>query len=363
MKSARWSVRRWSLLAVAPLALVLSEETAAAQMTQSTTFASTWTAVFTAPWYPSSPDSEVMETNWSTANRTTSITRSVGFKTAPIPNAGASLPLYACTRAAEQTRKTIRPYSSTEFAYNKNVAAYQSYIARDHGEFLANDAGCLATGATSRLLGYVVSPSEAVKYLKRYGGSLDPIMTCAQHGTRTTSTYGAKDYVLDAEVCSMPVFAGLSTAFWTQQTATGKEAPRQQVAEQNVRMFAIDKQGGIRIYSSNNEPTWGYVWNDPAIVGFWGTSLRQSFSNTSAYAPGGPFPTAPCTIDASFDPATAASQLRTSVTPAGACVLANLTAKLATLEGPAIAPPPVVPPAPPPPRVRPPARPPRGSAL
>jgi hypothetical protein len=336
----------WSTLLVTPLALAVAEGSAAAQLSQATTFSAPWTAVFTSPWYPSAPGSEARETAWSIGNRTTSITRAVGFKTAPNPSGGASLPLYVCAHAAEQTRRTVRPYSSLEFVYNKNIACYQSYLARDHGEFLANDSACLGTGATSRLLGYVVSPLEAVAYLKKFGGSLDPIVSCAKHGTTEKSSYGAKDYVLDAEVCTMPVFAGLSTGFSTQQTAVGIEALRHQVPAQNVHTFEIGKDGGVKLYSSNYENMWGWYWNGGPLVGFWGPGINQSYSITSSYSSGGPFPTGPCKIDATFDPSSASAQVGVSLTPAGACALSNLTVKLAGLAGPAITPPPAPAPAP-----------------
>jgi hypothetical protein len=232
-----------------------------------------------------------------------------------------------------QVRKTVRPYSGLTYFYNHSVAAYHSHITKSHGEFLSNAADCQKTGATSRLLGYVVSPSESAAYLKTFGGSLDPIVSCATYGTATKSTFGAKDYELDSEVCSQVVFAGLSTGFTIQQTASQTDADRYTFPLRSIRMQSI-RGSWTSLFSTNYETVFGGQMDwDYAIAGL---NSTFSFSNTSGYNPSYSAPTAKCAIDATFDPAAAASLTATPVTAAGACVLSNLVAKLAKLEGPIV---------------------------
>lgn len=225
---------------VAAVAL-LGAKTARAELTQSTTVRIEQLQTVTASWSPARPGSSGAASRGVTTRR--AIT--VSLRTAPARTAGATLPLFVC-RGGKVARTSIRP------APGATDVLYTSTVTRSSGEFFANDPGCLGTGAEGKLLGYVVRPSEARAYVARFGGTLDPLVTCARHVEVETKAFGDKDYVLDGEACEKPVFAGFTVGFALAETSTPAQVrPADEVAALPLPRRLVAGEGrSLRIVSA-----------------------------------------------------------------------------------------------------------------
>ncbi len=195
----------------AAAAALLGTSSARAQLAQSTTVRIEQLRTVTAAWSPAA-----VSAGAPARGTTTRRTITVSLRTAPARTKGATLPLFVCR--GKVARTSIRP------APGATDALYTSTVTRSSGEFFANDPGCLGTGAEGKLLGYVVRPSEARAYVARFGGTLDPLVTCARHVEVETKAFGDKDYVLDGEVCAKTVFAGFTVGFALAETSTPAQA-------------------------------------------------------------------------------------------------------------------------------------------
>lgn len=327
------SILRWRAPAIAVTALVLTYPTlASAQLKEVVTVTTESDRTLTSPWYASGR-SEAVETEWSRANLSDRITRVVSIRASLSETPDARLPIYLCSFESLQTRTTVRPYAPfAEVSFNQALAAYQTAITVSHGEFLANDEGCLKTGARGALLGYVVAPEEAGSYRRRFGGHLDPIVTCVRYGVATHGRFGDRDYVHDNEVCEQPLFAGFTTGVSVAQSIAqgvlsaryGRHADRDTIAPRSVRLVA---RRGERV--DVLDPLSSNLWEPTSLVpvaGFAGAGSGLAWTSLSAAT--SQSRSEPCEIERSYWPAAAARRIGITLTPAGACTLANSIEKL-----------------------------------
>lgn len=327
---------RTHCFALGLLTLLANAGVAMAELNRERLLTSQWVTYDTSPWYPHHPNSEFRETEWASRNRRTTVTRTTGLRVSAVATAEVSLPVYLCAYPTRQERKTVRPYSGLEFLYDSTQVVYHSFHTLSTYDFLANTPDCLGTGATASFLGYVVSPREAGAYLARFGGSLDPIVSCARYEARVLKgSFGSPDYELDGAVCASTVFAGLTTGFWTEESPSGfmrfwsfHVTPRMDLGP------VIDSGGSVAIIPANQETHSGYDLRWTSTSALLTGSSTSATANYSSYSGFRGATWAACANTNSFDPASAVSQIGTPVTSSGACVLTQLALALARLESP-----------------------------
>jgi hypothetical protein len=163
------------------------------------------------------------------------------------------------------TRKSVRPYTTRgEFSFNEQRAVYQTVIVTSNDEFFTSSSDCLETGAHGELLGYVIGPGEADAYRSAFGGTLEPIVTCAARSTIRRGHYGDRDYLRDAEGCSRPVFAGFTVGVTVQQSVQqglrsahyGRRAADDEITSRPFDLVATGPTGSVELRSPLEDARW-----------------------------------------------------------------------------------------------------------